>query len=194
MSTPRVLLLDNYDSFTYNLVQYLLMQGAEVDVRRNDQITVEAALALQPTHVVLSPGPGRPEDAGILCALIAAFLPTGTPMLGVCLGHQALGHVLGGEVVRAPQVMHGKSSPVSHDGTGVFTGLSQPFDAARYHSLVVRRESLPATLRATAWTEDGLIMGMRHVEMPVQGVQFHPESVLTPEGMTLIANFLGGAP
>jgi anthranilate synthase/aminodeoxychorismate synthase-like glutamine amidotransferase len=193
VSTPRVLLLDNYDSFTYNLVQYLLMQGAEVDVRRNDQITVEEALALQPTHVVLSPGPGRPEDAGILCALIAAFLPTGTPMLGVCLGHQALGHVLGGEVVRAPQVMHGKSSPVAHDGTGVFAGLSQPFDAARYHSLVVRRESLPASLRVTAWTEDGLIMGMRHVEMPVQGVQFHPESVLTPEGMTLIANFLGGA-
>ncbi len=191
--SPRVLLLDNYDSFTYNLVQYLQMQGADVAVYRNDQITVADCLASKPSHVVLSPGPGRPEDAGILCELITAFLPTNTPMLGVCLGHQALGHALGAEVVRAGQVMHGKSTMVAHDGEDIFRGMPQPFEAARYHSLVVRRDSLPPTLKVTAWTEDGLVMGMRHTERPVAGVQFHPESVLTPQGMTLIQNFLGPA-
>ncbi len=187
----KVWLVDNYDSFTFNLAQALRILGAEVVVHRNDQISVAAGLELQPTHIVVSPGPGRPEDAGISMAVIEAALERDIPLLGVCLGHQALGQVLGGTVDRAPRLMHGKSSPVFHDGTGVFTGLSNPLEAARYHSLIVQTGDLPAVLERTAYTQEGEIMGVRHRDKPVVGVQFHPESVLTPEGDHLLANFLG---
>ena len=188
--TPRVLMLDNYDSFTFNLVQAFQVQGAEVLVHRNDVIDVQGCLALQPTHVVVSPGPGNPDEAGISMALIEACLDASLPLLGVCLGHQSLAQVLGGSVVRAPRLMHGKSSPVHHDGEGLYVGLSQPFEAGRYHSLIVASASLPDVLRPVSWTAEGELMGVRHRTRPAFGVQFHPESVLTPEGDALLGNFL----
>lgn len=185
----RILVIDNYDSFVYNLVQYLGELGAEPIVVRNDELTVEDAVAVNPDGVLLSPGPGRPEDAGILCAAITAFAGK-TPVFGVCLGHQAIGHVFGGKVVRAPELVHGKTSMITHEGLGVFAGLDSPLAATRYHSLVVERESLPSSLEVTASTSDGMIMGMRHREFDVEGVQFHPESVLTQHGHDLVRNFL----
>jgi len=189
MSAPRLLLVDNYDSFTYNLVQAFLVLGADVLVHRNDTITVAAAQALAPTHLCISPGPGTPRDAGVSMAMIEAFAGR-IPVLGVCLGHQSIVEVFGGEVVRAARLMHGKVSPVSHDDRGVLAGLPQPFAAGRYHSLIARPESLPAVLEVTARTAEGEIMGVRHREHMVEGVQFHPESVLTPEGPVLLGNFL----
>lgn len=186
-----LLIIDNYDSFTYNLVQYFGELGAEMRVFRNDAITVEEAVALRPSHVCISPGPCTPNEAGISCALIAA-LGAATPVLGVCLGHQSIAQVYGGEVVRAGRLMHGKTSLVHHDGQGVFAGMPEPFEATRYHSLIVRRESLPDVLEITAWTDQGEIMGLRHREYPVHGVQFHPESILTQDGRRMLANFLGG--
>jgi anthranilate synthase component II len=188
--TKRVLVIDNYDSFVYNLVQYLGELGAEPLVYRNDALTVAEALALEADAMLLSPGPGRPEDAGILCELIAAGAGK-VPMFGVCLGHQAIGHVFGGAVVRAPQLMHGKTSFVEHTGLGVFAGLPSPLEATRYHSLMVERSTLPASLQITAETADGIIMGMRHREFAVEGVQFHPESILTTGGHAMLRNFLG---
>ena len=185
----RILVIDNYDSFVYNLVQYLGELGAEPIVVRSDELTVEDAVAVNPDGVLLSPGPGRPEDAGILCAAITAFAGK-TPVFGVCLGHQAIGHVFGGKVVRAPELVHGKTSMITHEGLGVFAGLDSPLAATRYHSLVVERESLPSSLEVTASTSDGMIMGMRHREFDVEGVQFHPESVLTQHGHDLVKNFL----
>lgn len=185
----RILVIDNYDSFVYNLVQYLGELGAEPIVVRNDELTVEDAVAVNPDGVLLSPGPGRPEDAGILCSAITAFAGK-TPVFGVCLGHQAIGHVFGGKVVRAPELVHGKTSIINHEGLGVFAGLDSPLAATRYHSLVVERESLPSSLEVTASTSDGMIMGMRHREFDVEGVQFHPESVLTQHGHDLVKNFL----
>lgn len=184
-----ILVLDNYDSFTFNLVQYLGELGADLRVVRNDKITVEEALALKPEKILVSPGPCSPKEAGISCDLIRASASL-MPVFGVCLGHQSIGAVFGGEVVRAERLMHGKTSPIHHDGTGVFKGLSDPFDATRYHSLLVERSSLPKELRITAWTEEGEIMGMEHTELPVHGVQFHPESILTCEGKRLLQNFL----
>ncbi len=190
MSAPLVLVIDNYDSFTYNLVQYLAVLGAEVQVFRNDQITLAQVAALQPDGIVISPGPGRPEDAGISLALIAA-MGAKVPLLGVCLGHQSIGQVFGGKIVNAPTLMHGKTSEIYHQGTGVFQGLPNPFRATRYHSLVIDKASLPPVLEITAWTADGTIMGVRHKEYPtLQGVQFHPESILTTEGLALLRNFL----
>ncbi|HUP70473.1 MAG TPA: aminodeoxychorismate/anthranilate synthase component II [Acidimicrobiales bacterium] len=188
----RVLVVDNYDSFVYNLVQYLGELGAEPVVFRNDAISVEEAMALQPDAVLISPGPGRPADAGVSNALIEKMGPV-VPVLGVCLGHQCIGEVFGGSVVRAPQVMHGKTSVVRHRGTGVFAGLPQPFEATRYHSLMVERDGLPDMLEVTAEAEDGVIMGLRHRELQIEGVQFHPESILTPAGKSLLQNFLGQA-
>jgi anthranilate synthase/aminodeoxychorismate synthase-like glutamine amidotransferase len=187
---PRVLVLDSYDSFVYNLVQYLGELGAEPLVYRNDALTVEQALALQPDGVLLSPGPGRPEDAGILCAAVAAFADRGVPVLGVCLGHQGIGHVYGATVVRAPHLMHGKTSLIRHTGKGVFAGLPSPLEATRYHSLTIDPATVPACLEVTAETDDGIIMGVRHRELPVEGVQFHPESILTAAGHDLLRNFL----
>jgi anthranilate synthase component 2 len=186
----RVLVVDNYDSFVYNLVQYLGELGAEPVVHRNDAIDVEAAVALEPDVVVISPGPGRPADAGISSEVIRRLGGQGTPVLGVCLGHQCIGEVFGGRVVRAPQVMHGKTSMVHYTGAGVMAGLDSPFEATRYHSLVVERATLPAELEVTAETDDGVIMGLRHHELPIEGVQFHPESILTGQGRALLANFL----
>jgi anthranilate synthase/aminodeoxychorismate synthase-like glutamine amidotransferase len=186
---PRLLLVDNYDSFTYNLVQAFLVLGAEVLVHRNDRIGIDEALTLAPTHLCISPGPGTPHDAGISMRMIEAFAGR-VPVLGVCLGHQSLVEVFGGKVVRAPRLMHGKTSPVHHDGLGVFHGLPNPFQAGRYHSLIAQRDTLPAKLIVTAWTEEGEVMGVRHRDLRVEGVQFHPESVLTPEGPALMANFL----
>lgn len=186
----RVLVIDNYDSFVYNLVQYLGELGAEPIVYRNDALTVDAALALEPDGVLLSPGPGRPEDAGILCAAIPAFATRGVPVFGVCLGHQAIGHVYGASVVRAPELMHGKTSPVEHGGEGVFAGLPSPLTATRYHSLVLDPATIPDELRVTARTADGTVMGVIHREFPVEGVQFHPESILTGHGHDLLSNFL----
>lgn len=185
----RILLIDNYDSFTYNLVQGFAAMGAQVQVYRNDAITVAAALRLAPSHLVVSPGPGRPEDAGVSLAMIAAFAGR-VPVLGVCLGHQCLVQHFGGEIVRAKRLMHGKTSLVSHDGRTVFEGLSQPFEAGRYHSLCAEHDSLPDELEVTAQTDQGEIMGVRHRSLPLEGVQFHPESVLTPEGDRLMANFM----
>jgi anthranilate synthase/aminodeoxychorismate synthase-like glutamine amidotransferase len=184
-----VLLLDNYDSFTFNLAQYLGELGAPPLVKRNDEISLDEIERLKPSHIVISPGPGRPEDAGISVALIQRFGPT-TPLLGVCLGHQGIGVAFGGEVVRASQLMHGKVSSIQHDGRGVFRGVTQPFTAGRYHSLVVA-EPLPDVLEISARTDDGTIMGVRHKAFPVHGVQFHPESVLTGEGRQILRNFLG---
>lgn len=189
MST-RLLLIDNYDSFTYNLVQAFAVLGAEVIVHRNDAITVADCLALAPSHVVISPGPGRPENAGISLALIDAVKKE-LPILGVCLGHQALVQAFGGEVIHATRLMHGKTSMVQHDGRGVYRDLPNPFEAGRYHSLAANRENIPDAFDVTATTEDGEIMGVRHKSLPVEGVQFHPESVLTPCGNKLMANFLG---
>ncbi|MCP3999416.1 MAG: aminodeoxychorismate/anthranilate synthase component II [Gammaproteobacteria bacterium] len=187
--TARVLLIDNYDSFTYNLVQSFLVLGAEVDVHRNDQITVAAALAMNPTHLVISPGPGRPADAGISLDMIAAFQQQ-VPILGVCLGHQTLVQHFGGRIVAAARLMHGKTSMIEHDGQALFAGLPQPCEVGRYHSLAAERDNIPDVLEVTARTTGGEIMGVRHRELPVEGVQFHPESVLTPEGDQLLKNFL----
>jgi anthranilate synthase/aminodeoxychorismate synthase-like glutamine amidotransferase len=189
MTTPRLLLVDNYDSFTYNLVQAFLVIGADVLVHRNDAITVAEAESLAPTHLCISPGPGTPRDAGVSMAMIRAFAGR-VPVLGVCLGHQSIVEVFGGEVVRAGRLMHGKVSPVQHDGRGILAGMPQPFAAGRYHSLIARPESLPACLEVTCRTAEGEIMGVRHRELMVEGVQFHPESVLTPEGPILLGNFL----
>ncbi len=190
-SGPRVVVVDNYDSFVYNLVQYLGELGAEPIVHRNDAITVDDVAALQPHAILVSPGPGRPDDAGISNELIRTLGPT-IPTLGVCLGHQCIGEVFGGEVVRAPQIMHGKTSQVTHDDKGVFAGLPSPLQATRYHSLVVDRASIPADeLEVTAETEDGIVMGVRHRRHPIEGVQFHPESILTASGHDLLRNFLG---
>ena len=183
-----LLLIDNYDSFTWNLAQYLGELGAEPVVRRNDQISVDDVDAMRPTRIVISPGPGRPEDAGISVDVIRRFGPS-TPLLGVCLGHQGIGVAFGGSVVRAPQLMHGKVSSVSHDGRGIFQGVSQPFTAGRYHSLVVA-DPLPEPLEAAARTDDGTIMALRHRQHPIHGVQFHPESVLTAAGRQVLQNFL----
>ena len=183
-----LLLIDNYDSFTWNLAQYLGELGADLRVRRNDEISLEEIDAMRPARIVISPGPGRPEDAGITVDVIRRF-GAATPVLGVCLGHQGIGVAFGGSVVRAPQLMHGKVSSVSHDGRGIFRGVSQPFTAGRYHSLVVA-DPLPDPLEAAARTDDGTIMGVRHREYPIHGVQFHPESVLTAAGRQLLKNFL----
>jgi anthranilate synthase component 2 len=185
----RVLLLDNYDSFTYNLYQYLGELGAEVEVVRNDQIGVEEALARRPDRIVISPGPGNPDQAGISLELIRS-VPGSLPLLGVCLGHQALGQAFGGKVVRAPSLMHGKTSEIEHDGRSLFAGLPRPFTATRYHSLVVARDSVPDCLEVSAWTEDGVVMGLRHKSRPLEGVQFHPESIMTTAGKDLLRNFL----
>ena len=186
---PRILLIDNYDSFTYNLVQALGILQGDIRVFRNDQVTVAAAEQMAPTHIVISPGPGRPEQAGVTLSLIEAFAGT-CPILGVCLGHQAIAQAFGGRVIAARTLMHGKSSPVTHDGQGIFTGLPQGFEAGRYHSLAVAREPLPRQFVITAETEDGEIMGIRHTALGIEGVQFHPESILTPLGNRLLGNFL----
>ena len=184
-----LLLVDNYDSFTFNLYQYLGELGADVRVVKNDELSVEAALDLQPERIVVSPGPGNPDEAGISVDLIRAA--TGrVPLLGVCLGHQSLAQAFGGRIVRAPKLMHGKTSEIHHDGRTVFLGLPEPFTATRYHSLVAERDSLPACLEVSAWTEEGVVMGVRHREAPVEGVQFHPESILTTAGKDLLRNFL----
>jgi anthranilate synthase/aminodeoxychorismate synthase-like glutamine amidotransferase len=184
-----LLVIDNYDSFTYNLVQYFGELGADPLVRRNDEITPDEIAALNPERIVISPGPCTPNEAGISCEVIRRFGPT-IPLLGVCLGHQSIGQVYGGEVVRAGRLMHGKTSPILHHDTGVFAGLPNPFDATRYHSLLVRRETFPAALEITAETAEGEIMGLRHREYPIHGVQFHPESILTLCGKRLLQNFL----
>jgi len=187
---PRVLVIDSYDSFVYNLVQYLGELGAEPIVVRNDEITVADALAMAPDAVVLSPGPGRPEASGIICDAVPAFAAASTPLLGVCLGHQAIGHVYGAAVVGAPDLMHGKTSPIEHSGRGVFAGLPSPLTATRYHSLTLRPDSIPDELEVTARTPDGVVMGIRHREFDVEGVQFHPESILTGAGHDLLRTFL----
>ncbi|MGC1302596.1 MAG: aminodeoxychorismate/anthranilate synthase component II [Caulobacteraceae bacterium] len=187
-----ILVIDNYDSFTYNLVHYLEELGAHTVVRRNDALSVDEALAMRPEAVLLSPGPCTPNEAGICLPLLQAA-PENLPILGVCLGHQAIGQAFGGKVIRAKQLMHGKTSPIRHRGEGVFEGLADGFIATRYHSLAVEPESLPNTLQVTAWTEDGEIMGVRHAFRPIQGVQFHPESIATEGGHRLLANFLTAA-
>jgi len=184
-----ILVIDNYDSFTYNLVQYFGELGAELTVRRNDKVGLDEIEKLQPERICISPGPGTPLDAGISNELIRQFGPR-IPILGVCLGHQCIGHVFGGEIVRAPRLMHGKTSPILHEGDGVFHGLPNPFEATRYHSLIVRRETFPGELEILAETSDGEIMGLRHRRFPIHGVQFHPESILTEEGKRLLTNFL----
>ena len=186
----RVLMIDNYDSFTYNLVQYLGELGASVEVVRNDATSVAELAARGFDGLVISPGPGRPEDGGVSVAAVTAFAEAGVPVLGVCLGHQAIGAACGGRIVGARNLMHGKTSQIQHDERGVFQGLPQPFEATRYHSLVIDRESCPDALEVSAWNEDGEIMGVRHRELPAEGVQFHPESILTPEGKRLLGNFL----
>ncbi|WP_114391534.1 anthranilate synthase component II [Oleisolibacter albus] len=193
-----LLLIDNYDSFTWNLVHYLGELGAKVEVRRNDALTVDEALALKPEGIVLSPGPCDPDKAGICLSTIEAAARERIPLLGVCLGHQAIGQAFGGKVVRAPEPMHGKVSPVIHQGKGLMRGLPSPFRATRYHSLIVERESLPACLEVTAALEDGMIMALSHRDLPIHGVQFHPESIASEHGHTILGNFLGslgrGAP
>lgn len=184
-----VLMIDNYDSFTYNLVQYLGELGREVRVYRNDQITCEEIRALQPSHIVISPGPCTPNEAGISLEVIKRFAGQ-VPILGVCLGHQAIGQAFGGLVIRAPRLMHGKTSPIHHDGRQVYRGVPSPFTATRYHSLILDRDSLPDCLEITAWTEEGEIMGVRHREYHVEGIQYHPESILTEHGHLLLKNFL----
>jgi anthranilate synthase component 2 len=184
-----ILLLDNYDSFTYNLAQYLGELGCQVEVHRNDRISVEQIAQRKPERIVISPGPCTPQEAGI-CVELIQKLAGKTPILGVCLGHQAIGAAFGGKIVRAPKIFHGKTSAIRHDGSGVFRGLPNPFTATRYHSLIVERKSLPAELQVTAETDDDIIMGMRHRHYPLMGVQFHPESVLTESGKQLLKNFL----
>ena len=188
----RVLVIDNYDSFVYNLVQYLGELGAEPLVHRHDELTIDEIVALDPDAVLISPGPGTPDDAGVSNDVIRTFGGR-VPVLGVCLGHQCIGQVYGGDVVRAPQVMHGKTSLIRHNGVGVFAGLPDPLEATRYHSLVVDRASVPACLEITAETDDGIVMGLRHRELGVEGVQFHPESILTVGGHDLLSNFLSAA-
>jgi len=185
----KILLIDNYDSFTYNLVQYFGVLGCDVVVKRNDEISLAEARTMAPDRICISPGPGRPEDAGISNEVIRE-LGRRMPILGVCLGHQCIGAVFGGEVVSARRLMHGKTSPVRHNGAGVFAELPNPFEATRYHSLIVRRETLPAELEVIAETEEGEVMGLQHRRFPIHGVQFHPESVLTGEGMALLKNFV----
>jgi anthranilate synthase component 2 len=185
-----LLLIDNYDSFTYNLVHYLGELGADVVVHRNDALDVQAALALRPDAIVLSPGPCDPAQAGICLALTAAAAETRTPLLGVCLGHQTIGQAFGGKVVRCHEIVHGKLGVMHHAGKGVFAGLPSPFRATRYHSLVVERQTLPACLEVTAWLEDGTIMGLRHRALPIEGVQFHPESIASEHGHQILRNFL----
>ncbi len=187
--SARLLLIDNYDSFTYNLVQAFLVLGAEVIVHRNDALTIDAARALQPTHLCISPGPGTPQRAGVSVEMIRAFAGV-VPVLGVCLGHQSIVEAFGGKVVRASRLMHGKTSSIEHDAAGVFAGLPLPCEVGRYHSLIAERASLPTVLTVTARTVEGEIMGVRHRELPVEGVQFHPESILTPAGPRLLGNFL----
>jgi len=189
-----LLLIDNYDSFTYNLVHYLGELGATVTVRRNNALNVQEAMALKPAGIVLSPGPCDPDRAGICLPLIAAAAETRTPLLGVCLGHQAIGQAFGGRVVRAGEIVHGKLGQVHHDGSGVFHALPSPFAATRYHSLVVERDGLPDALTVNAWLEDGTIMGLRHRELPIEGVQFHPESIASEHGHALLRNFLDRLP
>ncbi len=189
----RILVIDNYDSFTFNLVQYLGDMGADPNVFRNDAITVERIGALAPGQIVISPGPGRPENAGIIVEVIRRYAGR-IPILGVCLGHQAIGLAFGGQVVSAPTIMHGKTSPIHHDGRTIYRGLQNPFEATRYHSLVVSPEGLPECLEVSARTPEGVIMGMRHRQFCVEGVQFHPESILTAVGRTLLANFVGLRP
>lgn len=184
-----ILIIDNYDSFTYNLVQYIGELGVKIEVFRNDKITCEEIEKLSPAKIVISPGPCTPNEAGISLELIETFSGK-IPILGVCLGHQSIGQAFGGEVVRAPHVVHGKTSWISHTGETIFKNLRNPFEATRYHSLIVKKESLPKCLQITAWTEDGIIMGLKHVDFPVWGVQFHPESILTSEGKKLLGNFL----
>ena len=188
-TATRLLLIDNYDSFTYNLVQAFMVLGAEVLVHRNDRISIDEARALAPTHLCISPGPGTPQDAGISMQMIAAFAGH-VPVLGVCLGHQSLVEVFGGKVVRAARLMHGKTSQVHHDGRGILAGLPEPFEAGRYHSLIAQPQSLPDVLEVAARTDEGEIMAVRHRDLMVEGVQFHPESVLTPQGPLLMDNFL----
>jgi anthranilate synthase/aminodeoxychorismate synthase-like glutamine amidotransferase len=185
----RVLVIDNYDSFTYNLVQYLGELGAEVLVRRNDEVSTEEIPALHPDRIVVSPGPCTPNEAGVSLEVIEKA-PEGVPVLGVCLGHQAIGQAYGGKIVRSKEPVHGKTARILHDGEGVYRELPQGFEATRYHSLVIEPESVPECLMVTSWTEDSVIMGVRHKELPVEGVQFHPESVLTGSGMSLLKNFL----
>lgn len=185
-----ILIIDNYDSFTYNLVQYLGELGAEIHVVRNDEVTLEEIREWKPERIVISPGPGDPDDGGVSNEVIREFGPT-IPVLGVCLGHQCIGHVYGGVVARAPRLMHGKTSPVYHSGSGVFNGVPSPFKATRYHSLIVE-EPLPDCLQVIAFTSEGEVMGLRHKEFPVVGVQFHPESILTEHGKRILANFLDG--
>ena len=185
-----LLLIDNYDSFTYNLAHYLGELGADVVVRRNDALDVQAAMALRPEAIILSPGPCEPDQAGICLALTRAAAETKTPLMGVCLGHQTIGQAFGGKVVRAPDIVHGKLGAMQHSGTGVFAGLPSPFGATRYHSLIVDRASLPDCLEVTAWLEDGTIMGLQHRDLPIHGVQFHPESIATEHGHALLKNFL----
>jgi anthranilate synthase/aminodeoxychorismate synthase-like glutamine amidotransferase len=187
--SAQLLLIDNYDSFTYNLVQAFLVLGAEVTVRRNDEITIDEARALHPTHLCISPGPGTPYDAGVSMEMIKAFAGA-LPVLGVCLGHQSLVEVFGGKVVRAGRLMHGKTSPITHDGLGVFEGVVSPCEVGRYHSLIAQPETLPRELIVTARTAEGEIMGVRHADLMVEGVQFHPESVLTADGPHMMKNFL----
>jgi anthranilate synthase component II len=184
-----LLLVDNYDSFTYNLYQYLAELGAETRVLRNDELSAEEALALGPERIVISPGPGTPDEAGISLELVRRAAGR-VPLLGVCLGHQALAQAFGGRIVRAPTIMHGKTSPIHHDGRTVFAGLPDPFIATRYHSLIVHRDSVPECLQVSAWTADGIVMGLRHRTLPLEGVQFHPESILTAVGKDLLRSFL----
>ncbi len=186
-----ILVIDNYDSFTYNLVQYLGMLGAEINVVRNDEVTLAEIEVMAPEKILVSPGPCSPAEAGISVEAILRFGEE-LPVFGVCLGHQSIGHAYGGKVVRAERLMHGKTSPIHHDGTGVFQNMPNPFNATRYHSLIVEKDGLPECLRVNAWTEEGEIMGLAHKTLPVFGVQFHPESVLTEEGMTLMRNFVQG--
>ena len=184
-----ILMIDNYDSFTYNLVQYLGVLGSEVEVRRNDKVTLDEIETMKPERIVISPGPGIPQSAGITISMIERFHPK-VPILGVCLGHQAIGAAFGGRVLHAARIMHGKTSEISHDSKGVFSDLPDPITATRYHSLAVERESLPSCLEVSAEAEDGEIMGLRHRQYPVEGIQFHPESILTKEGMNILRNFL----
>ncbi|WP_438448982.1 aminodeoxychorismate/anthranilate synthase component II [Gorillibacterium sp. sgz5001074] len=184
-----ILVIDNYDSFTYNLVQYLGELGEKIEVRRNDEIDIEGIEKLAPDHILISPGPCTPNEAGVSLSLIEHFKGK-IPILGVCLGHQSIGQAFGGDVIRAERLMHGKTSPIHHDGNGLFEGLPNPFTATRYHSLIVKRETLPDCLEITAWTEEGEIMGLRHKEYPIEGVQFHPESIITENGLTMLRNFL----
>ena len=188
-----LLLIDNYDSFTYNLVHYFGELGADVVVHRNDALNVQEAMALKPSAIVLSPGPGTPEQSGICLALTEAAAETKTPLLGVCLGHQTIGQVFGGKVVRCHEIVHGKMGAMHHSGKGVFAGLPSPFEATRYHSLIVDRASLPDSLEVTAWLEDGTIMGLKHRELPIEGVQFHPESIASEHGHQMLKTFLDDA-